>query len=96
MRACSLGQEDLHWRRKWQPTPVFLPGESHGQRSLAAYSPWGLKRVRHDWVHIHTQVSPDLPKTLVAVCKGLGFCFYFCFALFLVGKPRLGMSPAFV
>ena len=29
------------WRRKWQPTPVFLPGESHGQRSLMGYSPWG-------------------------------------------------------
>ena len=28
-------------RRKWQPAPVFLPGESHGQRSLAGYSPWG-------------------------------------------------------
>ena len=33
----------IHWRRKWQPTPVFLPGESHGQRSLAGYSPWGHK-----------------------------------------------------
>ena len=31
------------WRRKWQPTPVFLPGESLGQRSLAGYSPWGFK-----------------------------------------------------
>ena len=30
----------IPWRRKWQPTPVFLPGESHGQRSLADYSPW--------------------------------------------------------
>ena len=30
-----------HWRRKWQPTPVFLPGESHGQRSLVGCSPWG-------------------------------------------------------
>ena len=29
------------WRRKWQPTPVFLPGESHGQRSLMGCSPWG-------------------------------------------------------
>ena len=29
------------WRRKWQPTPAFLPGESHGQRSLVGYSPWG-------------------------------------------------------
>ena len=31
------------WRREWQPTPVFLPGESHGQRSLSGYSPWGCK-----------------------------------------------------
>ena len=33
----------IPWRRKWQPTPAFLPGESHGQRSLAGYSPWGPK-----------------------------------------------------
>ena len=33
------------WRRAWQPTPVFLPGESHGQRSLAGYSPWGCKEL---------------------------------------------------
>ena len=31
------------WRRKWQPTPVFLPGESHGQRRLVGYSLWGHK-----------------------------------------------------
>ena len=31
----------MHWRRKWQPTPVFLPGESHGRRSLVGCSPWG-------------------------------------------------------
>ena len=31
--------ETTPWRRKWQPTPVFLPGESHGQRKLAGYSP---------------------------------------------------------
>ena len=36
------------WRREWQPTPVFLPGESHGQRSLVGYSPWGLLRMGHD------------------------------------------------
>jgi len=40
----------MHWRRKWQPTPVFLPGKSHKQRNLGAYNPWGLKRVRHNWV----------------------------------------------
>ena len=33
----------IPWRKKWQPTPVFLPGKSHGQRSLAGYSPWGCK-----------------------------------------------------
>ena len=33
----------IPWRRKWQPTPVFFPGKSHGQRSLAGYSPWGRK-----------------------------------------------------
>ena len=31
------------WKRKWQPTPVFLPGDFHGQRSLVGYSPWGHK-----------------------------------------------------
>ena len=35
----------IPWRRAWQPTPVFLPGESHGQRSLAGYSPWGRKEL---------------------------------------------------
>ena len=38
----SLGQK-IRWRREWQPTPVFWPGESHGQRSLAGYSPRGCK-----------------------------------------------------
>ena len=33
----------IPWRRAWQPTPVFLPGESYRQRSLAGYSPWGRK-----------------------------------------------------
>ena len=38
----------MHWRRKWQPTPVLLPGESQGRGSLVGYSPWGHKRVGHD------------------------------------------------
>ena len=38
----SLGQEDSRGRER-QPTPVFLPGEFHGQRSLVDYSPWGLR-----------------------------------------------------
>ena len=43
----SLGQE-IPWRKKWKPTPVFLPGKSHGQRSLVGYSPLGHQRFRHD------------------------------------------------
>ena len=35
----------IPWRRKWQPTSVFLPGKPHGQRSLAGYSPWDLKEL---------------------------------------------------
>ena len=38
----------MSWKKAWQPTSVFLPGESHGQRSLACYSPWS-RRVGHDW-----------------------------------------------
>ena len=38
--AQSLGRK-IPWRKKWQPTLVFLPGESHGQRTLAGCSPWG-------------------------------------------------------
>ena len=37
----------IPWRRPWRPTLVFLPGKSHGQRSLVGYGPWGC-RVRHD------------------------------------------------
>ena len=35
----------IPWRREWQPTPVFLPGETHGQRTLVGYSPWGCKEL---------------------------------------------------
>ena len=48
-RIGSLDQ-DNPWRRKWQPTPVFLPGKFHEQSSLVGYSPWGCKRVRYDLV----------------------------------------------
>ena len=39
----------LHWRRKWQPTPVFFPGESQGRRSLGGLPSMGSHRVGHDW-----------------------------------------------
>ena len=48
--ACNTGDPvfnpwagKIPWRRKWQPTPVLLPGKSHGQRTLVGYSPWGYR-----------------------------------------------------
>ena len=55
-RALSLGQEDPLERREWQPTPVFLPGESHGERGLAGYSPW---------VHKESDMTERLTQLLV-------------------------------
>ena len=43
MWVWCLGLGRSPWKRAWQPTPVSLPGEFHGQRSLAGYSPWGCK-----------------------------------------------------
>ena len=47
----QVGQ--IPWRRKWQPTPVLLPGESHGWRSLADYIVHRVTRVGHDWACTH-------------------------------------------
>ena len=50
----------IPWRRKWQPTPVLLPGKSHGQRSLVGYSSWDHKELdmpkvtSHTHTHTHT------------------------------------------
>ena len=55
-RVRSLGQEDP-LEKESQPTPVFLPGKSHRQRSLAGHSPWGRKRVGHD---LETKQQPQL------------------------------------
>ena len=64
-RRCKRSRLDpwvrkISWRRAWQPTPVFLPGESHGQRSLVGYSPWDHKesdRTEHTraYTRTHTQ-----------------------------------------
>ena len=49
------------WRRKWQPTPVFLPGESYRQGNLAGYSLWGHKRVGHDLATKQQKKTETLP-----------------------------------
>ena len=48
----------LYWRRQWQPTPVLLPGKSHGRRSLVGCSPWGRKESdKTEWLHFHFSLS---------------------------------------
>ena len=46
----------IPWRRKWQPTPVFLPDIFHGQRSLVGCSPWGCSQTR---LNMHTKSHTD-------------------------------------
>ena len=54
----------IPWRREWQPTPVFLPGKSHGQRSLVGYSPW---------VHKESDMTEQLTLWLLTCSQG-GTC----------------------
>ena len=62
------------WRRKWQPTPVFLPGKSHGQRSLVGCSPWGCKELDMNEllsVHTHTHTGKKTGQWLSWLRVGL-------------------------
>ena len=51
----------IPWRRKWQPTPVFLPGKFHGQRNLAGYSSWDCKIVGKNLATKHTHIYIGFP-----------------------------------
>ena len=54
----SIDVEKANWRRQWQPTPVLLPGKSHGQRSLVGCSPWGRKESdTTERLHFHFLLS---------------------------------------
>ena len=61
--------------RKWQPTLIFLPAKSHGQRTLVGYCPWNSCRVTHDWAHVHTHTHTHIHthKTLYCTLQ----CFQF-------------------
>ena len=53
-----IQSEVSQWKRQWQPTPVLLPGESHGQRSLVGCSLWGSKKSdMTEWLHFHFSLS---------------------------------------
>ena len=58
----------IPWRRKWQPTPVFLHEKSHGQRSLVGYSPWGRKELD---TTVHTCMLCELRQAILPVSR---FC----------------------
>ena len=67
----------IPWRGKWKPTPVLLPGASHGQRSLVVYSPWGCEELnmtevtKHTHTHTHTHTQGD-KRTTFDWC-GIGY-----------------------
>ena len=63
------------WRRKWQPTPVFLPGKSHGLRIRVGYSPWGCKELdTTEQLHFHFHFLVGLWFILVNFCGRNDFC----------------------
>ena len=69
----SLGQEEP-LEKEWQPTPVFWPGKSHGQKSLVGYSPWGpiemdtTEQLTHTHTHTHNRSTPDIFQIINLLC----------------------------
>ena len=61
----------MHWRRKWQPTPVFLPGESQGQGEPGGLPSMELHRVGHDWIDSAAAAAMFL---LYWLCQSLWLC----------------------
>ena len=86
--AWSIGWE-IPWRRKWQPTPAFLCGESHGQRSLVDYSPWDHRE--SDMTEVtahritHTTCKYTVPDFELPSSKNRAYTSWHC-ASFLIQK----------
>ena len=72
----------MHWRRKWQPTPVFLPGESQGQGSLVGCHPWG--RTESDTTDATQQQQQQQQQWLSSLSPALPLVFCTWRALFLL------------
>ena len=91
--ACNAGDGfvgKIPWRRKWQPTPVLLPGEYHGQRSLAGYSPWGRKsRIR-----LATKPSPPAGEDTEAQRNSLTRAESHSCSTYLSWSNSLSLQPA--
>jgi len=83
----------IPWRREWQPTPVFLPGESHGQRSLVGWSPWG-----HTELDTTEQLTVSLSGDmwhfgLAIINQRLGLC---SSPMLFHSPPKKGYGPQFI
>ena len=74
----TLGQEDSPWRRKWLPTPVFLPEEFHGQKSLVGSSPWG-----HRALDTSERLMLHFTSPLTTLSR---YCHHYCSCLVKPGK----------
>ena len=78
---------NIPWRRKWQPTPILLPGKSHGWRSLVGYSPWGHKEsdttedftfFLSEYIHIMiANVYTYIYEYMIVKLKATSITFYF-------------------
>ena len=82
----------IPWRRKWQPTPVFLPGKSNGQRRMMGYSPWGCKEwdtTEHIQTHRQFQSLKKLD-SLFIICLILESSYSLCMSFFISIKGKQG------
>ena len=94
--ACNVGDlgsiagsEKIPWKRKWHPTPVLLPGKSHGQRSLVGYSPWGRKELdTTERLHFHFEHSLALPFFGIGMKADLFLCVSWCHFILMTGVPQ--------
>ena len=81
----------IPWRWQWQSTPVFLPGEFHGQRILAGYSPWSLKELNmteqltHTYRHTHNVICKFFLDVLYQLGE-VSFYIYFPESFFKINE----------
>ena len=75
----------MHWRRKWQPTPVFLPGEPQGRTEPGGLPSMGSHRVGQDWSNL-SAVHDQLNKYAYLVWKGINFLFWTLFLRLFLKK----------
>ena len=86
----------IHWRRKWQPTPVFLPGKFHGWRSLVGYHPWGRKELdTTERLHFHTSHVACFEELLIKKYQGLPNSLSSCFHMSSPHRPKLSLLLLF-